>query len=88
MMTIYNATTKKCHVLDAREVASKKAHKEMFRDRYDRAQFGWEAVAVPGELHGLWTAYKTFGGNRSWKSLVCLKGSPFIQAFRWSQQFI
>lgn len=49
-MTIYNATTKKCHVLDAREVAGRKAHRDMFKDRFDRAQFGWEAVAVPGEV--------------------------------------
>ncbi|KAI6182067.1 Gamma-glutamyltransferase [Aphelenchoides bicaudatus] len=40
------------------------------RDRYEKAQFGWEAVAVPGELHGMWKAYKHFGGNLPWKKLV------------------
>lgn len=31
---------------------------------------GWEAVAVPGELHGLWTEYKKFGGNVEWSKLI------------------
>jgi gamma-glutamyltranspeptidase len=70
LMTFYNATSNKCHVIDARESAPSKASQEMFRDKYSEAQFGWKAVAVPGELHGLWTAYKNFGGKVSWKSLV------------------
>lgn len=32
---------------------------------------GWRAIAVPGELHGLWTEYSKFGsGKVTWKSLV------------------
>ncbi|KAE9549939.1 hypothetical protein FO519_006857 [Halicephalobus sp. NKZ332] len=69
-MTIYNATTKSCHVVDAREIAPLKASENMFKDKWDNAKFGWEAIAVPGELHGLWTEYQTFGGKVSWKSLV------------------
>jgi gamma-glutamyltranspeptidase len=42
----------------------------MYKDRWNMSQIGWEAIAVPGELHGLWTAYKTFGGKVPWKSLV------------------
>ncbi|VDO64075.1 unnamed protein product [Heligmosomoides polygyrus] len=32
---------------------------------------GWKAVAVPGELHGLWTSFEKFGsGKVLWNSLV------------------
>ncbi|KAH7726631.1 Protein C53D5.5 [Aphelenchoides avenae] len=69
-MTIYNATTKKCHVVDAREAAPLAASENMYKDRGNKSKFGWEAVAVPGELHGLWTEYQQFGGKVPWKSLV------------------
>ncbi|GMR53422.1 hypothetical protein PMAYCL1PPCAC_23617, partial [Pristionchus mayeri] len=70
-MTIYNATTKKCHVIDAREVAPAAAEENMFKDHWDEAQIGWRSIAVPGELHGLWTEYTHFGsGKVTWKSLV------------------
>ncbi|KAI6203633.1 Gamma-glutamyltransferase [Aphelenchoides besseyi] len=75
-MTIYNATTRRCHVIDAREVAPLSATKEMFRNRWNLAQKGWLAVAVPGELHGLYTAYENFGSKKvSWRSLI----EPTIQ---------
>ncbi|GMR56325.1 hypothetical protein PMAYCL1PPCAC_26520, partial [Pristionchus mayeri] len=70
-MTIYNATTNKCHVIDAREVAPAAADENMFKDRWDDSQIGWRAIAVPGELHGLWTEYTHFGsGTVAWKSLI------------------
>ncbi|KIH48914.1 hypothetical protein ANCDUO_21013 [Ancylostoma duodenale] len=32
---------------------------------------GWRSVAVPGELHGMWTEFEKFGSKKlSWKSLV------------------
>ena len=32
---------------------------------------GWRAIAVPGELHGLWTEYTRFGsGKVPWKQLI------------------
>lgn len=31
---------------------------------------GWKAVAVPGELYGLWEEYKNFGGNVPWPRLI------------------
>jgi gamma-glutamyltranspeptidase len=31
---------------------------------------GWEAVAVPGELYGLWVEFKHFGGHLAWHSLI------------------
>ncbi|KAI1728699.1 gamma-glutamyltranspeptidase domain-containing protein [Ditylenchus destructor] len=69
-MTIYNATTKKCHVVDAREKAPLAATENMYKDRWNASKYGWLAVAVPGEVHGLWTEYKTFGGKVPWATLV------------------
>jgi gamma-glutamyltranspeptidase len=70
-MTIYNATTKRCHVIDAREVAPAKAFERMYVDRWSESREGWRAVAVPGELHGLWTEFKQFGsGAMAWRDLV------------------
>lgn len=31
---------------------------------------GWLAIAVPGELHGMWTEYINFGGRIPWANLV------------------
>jgi len=31
----------------------------------------WRSIAVPGEIHGLWTAFETFGsGIVSWSALI------------------
>ncbi|VDD89604.1 unnamed protein product [Enterobius vermicularis] len=69
-MTIYNATTQRCSVINAREMAPKAANETMFVGSPDRSSLGWLAIAVPGELHGFWTAYKRFGGKIPWKQLV------------------
>ena len=85
-MTIYNATTKRCTVVDAREVAPLVATELMYKGKWNESQIGesshsasillayslgWKAVAVPGELHGLWTEYQRFGSGRvAWKSLI------------------
>ncbi|CAD5209413.1 unnamed protein product [Bursaphelenchus xylophilus] len=69
-MTIYNSTTKTCHVVDARERAPLASSRDMYKDRWEKAQKGWEAVAVPGELHGLWNEYLKFGGRLNWSTLV------------------
>lgn len=39
---------------------------------------GWKAIAVPGEIHGLWTEYKRFGGAIAWKELL----EPTIELMR------
>lgn len=69
-MTIFNATTKTCHVVDAREVAPLAAFQDMYKDKWNNSKYGWEAIAVPGELHGLWTEYKQFGGKIPWESII------------------
>jgi gamma-glutamyltranspeptidase len=85
-MTFYNAydyrhiasisaytfrSTKTCHVVDAREVAPLAATENMYKDRWDKSKYGWEAVGVPGQLHGLRTAFTEFGsGKVSWSSLI------------------
>uniref|UniRef100_A0A914W3U8 Gamma-glutamyltranspeptidase 1 n=1 Tax=Plectus sambesii TaxID=2011161 RepID=A0A914W3U8_9BILA len=69
-MTIYNATTRKCHVVDARETAPAIANETMFVRDPVGSKIGWKAIAVPGELHGLWTEYTRFGGALPWKDLL------------------
>lgn len=70
-MTIYNSTTQECTVIDAREIAPLAATEDMFKGRWNESQTGWRAVAVPGELHGLWTEFNRFGsGKIAWASLV------------------
>ncbi|CEF62587.1 Gamma-glutamyltranspeptidase family-containing protein [Strongyloides ratti] len=69
--TIYNAKEKKCHVIDSRETAPLTANETMYDNRWDQSKNGWLAVAVPGEIHGMYTAYKNFGsGKILWKNLV------------------
>ncbi|VDM79788.1 unnamed protein product [Strongylus vulgaris] len=67
-MTIYNATTQKCTVIDAREVAPKAATEDMYKGKWNES---WRAIAVPGELHGMWTEFEKFGsGKITWKNLI------------------
>ncbi|CDK13482.1 Gamma-glutamyltranspeptidase 1 [Caenorhabditis elegans] len=70
-MTIYNATTKECTVIDAREIAPLAATEEMYRDKWNQSRIGWKAIAVPGELHGLRTEFERFGsGKVEWRQLL------------------
>lgn len=70
-MTIYNATTKECTVIDAREIAPLAATEEMYRDKWNQSRIGWKAIAVPGELHGLRTEFEKFGsGKVEWRHLL------------------
>ncbi|KAF7635911.1 hypothetical protein Mgra_00004631, partial [Meloidogyne graminicola] len=76
LMTIYNSTTNQCYVIDAREVAPLNSSEDLFNfTEENTSKYGYESIAVPGELHGLWTAYKTFGGNLKWNKLL----EPTIQ---------
>lgn len=56
--------------IDAREMAPKRAHKHMYDDAPLLAQFGGLAVAVPGELEGLYQLHVRHGsGKLTWAEL-------------------
>ncbi|KHJ97058.1 gamma-glutamyltranspeptidase [Oesophagostomum dentatum] len=43
----------------------------MYEGRWNDSRTGWRAVAVPGELHGLWTEFENYGSKKvTWRSLV------------------
>ncbi|GMT35975.1 hypothetical protein PFISCL1PPCAC_27272, partial [Pristionchus fissidentatus] len=69
-MTIYNKTTGLCSTVDARETAPAAASEHMFKDNVNGSKLGWQAMGVPGELHGLFTEYKQFGGGLPWAALL------------------
>lgn len=55
----------------------------MFDFMANASEIGYLAIAVPGELNGLWTAYKKFGSGRiAWGDLLqptidlCMNGLP------------
>ncbi|SCU81436.1 LAFA_0C04918g1_1 [Lachancea sp. 'fantastica'] len=57
--------------LDFREQAPQLAHKNMFAQNPNASQVGGLAVAVPGELQGLYELYVQRGsGNVKWKDLI------------------
>ncbi|KAF6010539.1 hypothetical protein HII12_002780 [Brettanomyces bruxellensis] len=57
--------------IDAREMAPGAAYRDMFKGREIASKYGGLAVAIPGELRGLYTLYKSHGsGNLSWSELV------------------
>lgn len=57
--------------LDFRERAPSGAHKEMFKSCPNCSKQGGLAIAVPGELRGLYTLYKERGsGNVGWYHLI------------------
>ncbi|KAI6210862.1 hypothetical protein M3Y96_00372900 [Aphelenchoides besseyi] len=71
LMTLYNATTQKCLVVDARETAPAAAHRDMFGNEEFASKYGWKAIATPGEIAGYWLAFKNFGSGRvSWREIV------------------
>uniref|UniRef100_A0AC35UHK9 Gamma-glutamyltranspeptidase 1 n=1 Tax=Rhabditophanes sp. KR3021 TaxID=114890 RepID=A0AC35UHK9_9BILA len=71
IMTIYNRTTQRANVIDARETAPASATKDMFKGDELLSKYGYKAIGVPGELHGYYLAYTKYGsGKVSWKELV------------------
>lgn len=73
-MTIFNATTQRCVVLDARETAPSGATEDMFVNTpltsNNGSVFGYRSIATPGELHGYYTAFTKHGSGRvTWEGL-------------------
>lgn len=65
--------------IDAREVAPARAHKNMYDGAPLRAQIGGLAVAVPGEVAGLYELFSRHGsGNVTWAQLF----EPVVQLNR------
>ncbi|MFH4975574.1 hypothetical protein AB6A40_002283 [Gnathostoma spinigerum] len=83
VMTLYNRSEQKCHILDARETAPNAASREMFLNNPNGSRYGYLAIGVPGELSGYWLAFKKYGSHKvSWYELVkpsvdlCRNGIP------------
>lgn len=70
-MLHYNQGTGESTFIDAREVAPSAATSHMFENQPMAAQDGGLAIAVLGEIRGLYLAYQKFSSkNVSWKQLV------------------
>lgn len=67
--TVYSKNTSKAAVLVAREVAPKKATRDMFKEKPFLSIFGGLAIAVPGELRGYEELHKHLNGTICWKDL-------------------
>jgi gamma-glutamyltranspeptidase / glutathione hydrolase / leukotriene-C4 hydrolase len=68
LATIYIKKSGKTISLNAREVAPKLANSTMFVANPSESVRGGKAVAVPGELHGLWELHQRYG-KLQWKDL-------------------
>ncbi|KAJ2949214.1 hypothetical protein O0L34_g6160 [Tuta absoluta] len=73
-MTVYIRNEEKAYTVDAREEAPGAASRDMYHGNGDLAKKGPLAVAVPGELRGMWAAYQRWG-KLPWASLI----APTIQ---------
>lgn len=68
---IYNQTSHYSEFIDSREVAPKAATQDMFNSDVLLAQDGGLAIAVPGEVRGLYLAYQRHSsGHISWADLI------------------
>ncbi|XP_013145262.1 PREDICTED: gamma-glutamyltranspeptidase 1-like isoform X1 [Papilio polytes] len=68
-MTVYIKEEGRAYTVIARETAPAAATADMFHGNYDKAKKGPLSLGVPGELRGLWAAYKRWG-KLPWESLV------------------
>lgn len=69
LLTIYTKQTNKIETLNAREVAPKLATTDMYVNDPEGSVRGGKAVAVPGELKGLWELHQKYG-KLPWARLI------------------
>ncbi|XP_045448101.1 glutathione hydrolase 1 proenzyme-like [Melitaea cinxia] len=68
-MTVYIKEEEKAYTVIAREKAPEAASRDMFNGNSAKASKGGLAVAVPGELRGMWAAHKRWG-KLPWDELL------------------
>jgi len=69
LMLVYKRATKTMESFDYREVAPGKSREDMFVDDATKSKTGGLAIAVPGEVKGLYEAWKKYG-QLPWKELL------------------
>lgn len=69
LLTIYIKSTGTIETLNAREIAPKLATSSMYVGNPQDAVRGGKAVAVPGELKGLWELHQKYG-KLPWATLI------------------
>lgn len=95
LLTIYIKETQTVEILNAREVAPKLATSNMYVNNSLASVTGGLAIAVPGELKGLWALHQKYG-KLKWRDLIqpnidlCRNGhvvSPYlVNIFKGSEQ--
>jgi len=71
LMTMYSKRYRRCSTIDARETAPLATHENTYVNRKEDAFTGYKSIATPGEVHGLWTAFKRYGsGKIAWQDLI------------------
>ncbi|XP_025200868.1 glutathione hydrolase 1 proenzyme-like [Melanaphis sacchari] len=93
IMSIYNATTKKVMMINARETAPALANTYMFVNEPIKSMYGALAVAIPGALKGYSTIYNLYGGGVPWETLfdptikLCEEGITISDHLDFSLKF-
>ncbi|CAK5118210.1 unnamed protein product [Meloidogyne enterolobii] len=91
LMTFFRRFDGKCLTIDALGIIPSLANNDT-----NPIENGYKSISVPGELHGLWTAYKRFGSGRiTWNNLIMPtvhllnEGFPVTQALeKLSKEFM
>ncbi|KAK6036517.1 hypothetical protein COOONC_25978 [Cooperia oncophora] len=88
-MTIYNATTQQCTVIDAREVAPKAATEDMYRNRWNDSRTGeiicssplMSCLEIPGNQEFFLRDFSTFFDTNIYSNITSLKKKAFAHSF-------